>query len=220
MQRALVKAGWRALPALGRGDELRDAAASADVVILATPDGAIAEAARAIEPRDGVVVVHLAGSLGLDVLAPHARRASVHPIVALPDGDTGARRLFGAWFAVAGDAVAAEIVDALEGHAVDVDDDKRVLHHAAAVVAGNHVVALLGQVQRIAEAAGMPLDAYLGLVRGAIDNVEDLGPAAALTGPVARGDWATVEAHIAALPTDERDAYVAMVEAAKRLTCK
>ena len=217
LQRALEKAGWRALPALGRSDDLHGAAEGADVVVIATPDAAIAGVAAAIAPRPETIVMHLAGSLGLDVLAPHARRASLHPIVALPDADTGARRLFAAWFAVAGDAVAREIVDALEGHAVEVDDDKRVLHHAAAVIAGNHVVALLGQVERVAAAAGMPLDAYLGLVRGAIDNVEDLGPAAALTGPVARGDWSTVAAHLDALPADERETYAAMVDAARRL---
>jgi len=219
VQLALEKAGWRALPALGRGDDVRDAADGVDVVVVATPDATVADVARAMAPVDGVAVVHLAGSLGLDVLAPHARRASVHPIVSLADPSRGAARLFGAWFAVAGDPVANEIVDALDGHAVTVPDDKRVLHHAAAVIAANHLVALLGQVERVAAEAGMPLAAYMDLVRGAVENVAELGPADALTGPVARGDWDTIARHIAALPADERRAYVAMVAAAERLTC-
>ena len=217
LQLALERAGWRALPTLGRADDLSAAGAGADVVVIATPDAAIASVARAIRPRPSLVVVHLAGSLGLDVLAPHANRASVHPIVALPDPDLGAERLVGAWFAVAGHPVAQQIVDALGGRAVEVPDDNRALHHAAAVVASNHLVALLGQVQRIADAAGVPLDAYLDLVRATVDNVADLGPADALTGPVARGDWETVERHRAALPEIERDAYDAMVELAQQL---
>lgn len=217
LQVALERAGWRALPALGRGDDVADAAAGADVVVIATPDAAIAEVAAAMRPRANAVVVHLAGSLGLDVLSPHPNRASVHPIVALPDPEIGAQRLIGAWFAVAGHPVAGEIVAALGGRAVAVPDDNRALHHAAAVIASNHLVALLGQVERVAEAAGVPLEAYLDLVRATVDNVDALGPADALTGPVARGDWATVARHMAALPDEERAGYAAMVELAARL---
>ncbi len=79
-----------------------------------------------------------------------------------------------------------------------------VRYHAAAVVASNHLVGLLGQVERIAAGIGVPLDAYLDLARGSLDNVAALGPAAALTGPVRRGDRATVERHLAALPPEER----------------
>jgi predicted short-subunit dehydrogenase-like oxidoreductase (DUF2520 family) len=209
--------GWRALAPLGRGDDVSDAGVGADVLVIATPDAAITEVAAAVRPQPNLVVVHLAGSLGLDVLAPHANRASVHPIVALPDAEAGSQRLVGAWFAFAGHPVAKEIVAALKGRAVEVPDDNRALHHAAAVIASNHLVALLGQVQRVADAAGVPLDAYLDLVRSTVDNVAELGPEAALTGPVARGDWETVERHRNALPEGERAAYDAMVELAQRL---
>jgi predicted short-subunit dehydrogenase-like oxidoreductase (DUF2520 family) len=77
-------------------------------------------------------------------------------------------------------------------------------------------VALLGQVERVAP-EGVPLEAFLGLARGTIDNVAELGAAAALTGPVARGDWDTVERHLAAIPEDERPAYEAMVAQARKL---
>ncbi len=217
LQLALERVGWRGLAPLGRGDDVTDAAVGADLVIIATPDGSIADVAAAVRPAQGAVVVHLAGSLGLDVLAPHVRRASVHPLVALPDPVSGAERLFGAWFAVAGDPVSRVIVDALDGHAIDVPDDKRALHHAAAVIASNYLVALLGQVERVAAEAGVPLEAYLDLVRATVDNVAALGPRDALTGPVARGDWSTVARHLDALPADERAAYEAMVELAARL---
>src|SRR5206468_995103 len=71
LQTALEAAGWRALAPLGRGDELAAAASDADVVVIAVPDTSIADVAAAITPSPATTVVHLAGSLGLDVLAPH-----------------------------------------------------------------------------------------------------------------------------------------------------
>jgi predicted short-subunit dehydrogenase-like oxidoreductase (DUF2520 family) len=201
---------------LGRGDDVRGAAHGVDAVVIATPDAAVAEVAAAIEPVDSTVVLHMAGSLGLDTLAPHQRRASVHPLVSLPQPDP--QRLKGAWFAVAGDPMARQIVAELDGHAIEVDDEHRALYHAAAAIASNHLVALLAQVERVAALAGVPLAAYLDLVRQTVDNVAALGPRAALTGPVARGDWGTVERHLAALPDSERPGYQALVDLA--VACK
>ena len=212
---ALTRAGWTAPgPALGRSDEVGAAAHGVDLLVIATPDGAIAEVAQQVEPDSACVVVHLAGSLGLDVLAPHLRRAALHPLVAIPDADPD--RLTGAWFAVAGDPLVTQVVDDLNGHAFSVPDDRRTLYHAAAVVASNHLVALLAQAERIARLAGVPFEAYERLVRQTVDNVFALGPAKALTGPVKRGDWATVERHLAALAPQERAGYAAMVEEAKK----
>lgn len=205
------------LPRLGRGDDVAGAADGADLVVVATPDGEIAGVARAIRPRDGVVVAHLSGAAGLDVLAPHRRRASLHPLVALPNAEIGAQRLRGAWFAVAGDPIGRELVEAMGGRTFAVDEADRVLYHAAAVIASNHLVALLGQVERLADAVGVPFEAYLDLVSATVDNVRELGPAAALTGPAARGDEATIRRHLEALPEDERDAYRALAAAARRL---
>jgi predicted short-subunit dehydrogenase-like oxidoreductase (DUF2520 family) len=215
--RALAGAGWRVEQALGRNDDIRDAAAGVDLLVLATPDRAIAEVAATVEPEPGTVVAHLAGSLGLDVLGRHPRRAAVHPLVAMPDPETGARRLRGAWFAVAGDPRARELVEALGGRWFTVADDDRAAYHAAACIASNHLVALLGQVERVAASAGVPFDAYLDLVRATLDNVAALGPAAALTGPAARGDNDTIARHLAALDPNERPAYEAMAALAQRL---
>ena len=93
----------------------------------------------------------------------------------------------------------------------------RARYHAAACLASNHLVALLGQVERVAALAGVGLDVYLDLVRATVDNVAALGPAAALTGPAARGDEATLARHRAALPDEERPAYDALAERALRL---
>jgi predicted short-subunit dehydrogenase-like oxidoreductase (DUF2520 family) len=163
--------------------------------------------------------VHLAGCHGLDVLAPHPRRASVHPLVSLPGAEVGAARLPGAWFAVSGDPAALAIPAALGGRVLGLADDPviRARYHAAACLASNHLVALLGQVERVSALAGVPFEAYLDLVRATVDNVAALGPAAALTGPAARGDEATLARHRAALPAEERAAYDALAERAVRL---
>ena len=214
MTRALADAGWDVAPALGKGDDVRAAAADVDLLVLSVPDAAVAEVAAAVEPVPSTVVAHLAGSFGLDVLAPHERRAAIHPLVSIPSGDTVLR---GAWFAVAGDAIAREVVADLRGRAVEVHDDRRAAYHAAACVASNHLVGLLGQVERVAASAGVPLEAFLALARQSLDNVAALGPAAALTGPVKRGDRETVERHRAALPADEVAAYDAGVALCERL---
>jgi predicted short-subunit dehydrogenase-like oxidoreductase (DUF2520 family) len=215
LARALEKSGrWTVGDVLGRADDLAGAAAGVDLLVLAVPDGAVAAVASAVMPVAGCVVAHLAGALGLDVLAPHERQASIHPLRSLP---TTTSDLAGAWFAVAGDPLAAEVVADLEGRVVAVADADRVAYHAAAVMASNHLVALLGAVERVAASAGVPLDAFLDLVRGTVDNVAVLGPAGALTGPVARGDWDTVRRHVEAIPVAERPTYEALSAAALQL---
>jgi predicted short-subunit dehydrogenase-like oxidoreductase (DUF2520 family) len=216
---ALAGSGWSVLPLLGRGDDLAEAASGADALVLAVPDDAIAEVARSVRPVPTTPIVHLAGSLGPDVLSPHARRAALHPLVALPDPETGAARLrSGITFAVSGDPVGAEIAESLGGTAVQLPDDARAAYHAAASVAANHVVALLGQVQRIAGTAGLPLEAFLPLARAAVEDAGKHGPRQALTGPAARGDWQTLARHLAAIPEAERAAYRAGVGLALQLT--
>jgi len=217
MSRALAAAGWRMEGPLRRGDELAGAAAGVDLVVIATPDAAVADVAAAVRPVESTVVAHLAGSLGLDVLGGHPRRASIHPLVALPDPEMGAARLQGAWFALAGDPFVRRVVDALGGQWFAVADEDRAAYHAAACIASNHLVALLGQAERVGAAAGAPREAFFDLVRATVENVAALDPARALTGPAARGDAGTLERHRAALDPSELEAYDAMVSLAQRL---
>lgn len=218
LELAAARVGWGVRPSIPRGEPLDGALADVDLVVIATPDGAVADVAAALPGDDAVVVAHLAGSLGLDVLRPHRRVGSLHPVVSLPSPEVGAARLLdGAWFAVAGDPLLRELGRDLGGHVVEVAEGDRALHHAAACVAANHLVALLAQVDRLAGRAGVPLDAYLDLARGALDGVGTLGPAAALTGPVARFDTTTVARHLAAIGPDETDLYLALADAAARL---
>jgi predicted short-subunit dehydrogenase-like oxidoreductase (DUF2520 family) len=103
-------------------------------------------------------------------------------------------------------------------HPVTIADEHRVTYHAAAVIASNHLVALLGQVERLANAASVPFEAFQPLARASLDNAFAVGPRVALTGPVARGDVETVSRHLAGLPPEEQPAYRAMAQAASRLT--
>jgi len=203
---------------LGRHDSVTDAADGVDLVVIATPDRAIAEVATAVGPNATTVIAHMSGSLGLDVLGGHSRPAAFHPLVALPDAATGARRLRDrCWFAVAGDPMARDLVAVLGGRPFEVDDDARAAYHAAAVISSNHLVALLGQAERVADQAGVPFEAILDLALTTLDNVVELGPTAALTGPAARGDEATISRHLQALGVEERTAYEAMADLARRL---
>ena len=217
---ALTNAGWDVAPMLGRSDDLAGAARDVDLLVLATPDDEIRRVAHAVEPAGSTVVAHLSGAQGLAALAPHARRAAIHPLVALPTPELGARRLVGGWFALAGDPLGGEVVRSLGGRSFTVADDDRAAYHAAAVIASNHLVALLGQVERLAAQVGVPMEAYLDLARDTLANVAELGAAAALTGPAARGDESTIRRHLRALPPDERRAYRGMVDAARRLAAR
>ena len=217
---ALTSAGWEVDGPIGRDrSAITGAARKIDLVLVCVNDASVSEVAASIEPGDACVA-HCAGSLGLDVLRTHERRASIHPLVSLPNAEVGAARLRGAWFAVAGDPIATEAVGALAGTSFEIDDAHRAAYHAAACIAANHLVALLGQVERIGSGAGAPFEAYLDLVRGAVDNVAALGPAAALTGPAARGDETTIAGHLAAIDPSEHDAYRTMADQARRLAAR
>ena len=210
--------------AWGRDRSPVDAADGVDILFIATPDDVVAEVAARVRPVPTTVVVHLSGSLGLDVLSGHPRVGSLHPLVPLPTPTIGSERLrSGVTLTVAGDPVTRTVAEDLGGNVVEVADADRTAYHAAAVIAANHLVALMGQVERVGATAGLPLDAFAGLMRAASEDALALGPGAALTGPAARGDWETVERHRATIarmpgPRSELAAYDAMVGLARRLS--
>jgi predicted short-subunit dehydrogenase-like oxidoreductase (DUF2520 family) len=197
----------------------------ASIVIIATPDAAIEGVAITVGPslEPNALVVHLAGSLGVGVfdpllaLRPDVRVGALHPLQSMPSVTMGLDRLPGSWAAIAGDPQVAEIAEALELRTFVVPDEQRARYHATAVVASNHLVALLGQVERLAASAGVPFEAFAPLAESSLDNVFGLGARAALTGPISRGDLATVAAHLRELPPSERDAYRALAREAARL---
>ena len=208
-RRALTEVGWTVVDDVGP---------AVDLVLLAVPDRVIADVAASMPPGDAVVA-HVSGVCGLDVLRPHARTGSIHPLMSLPETETGSRRLLDeCTFAVDGDPLMADVVRDLGGRSIVVPDSKRVLYHATATIAANHLTALCAQVETLAHEVGVPVDAYWTLMSTTLDNIASVGPASALTGPAARGDRATIDAHLDALPTDDdRRLYIALSERASRL---
>lgn len=215
---AMSELGWELARTYRRGDDLLTAAQDVDLCVVATPDAVIAEAAEAIAPSEAVVM-HLSGATTLDALGAH-RRCSLHPLTSLADPVTGAEVLRSCWFAVAGDSMASDLAESLSGKHFVVADADRALYHAAAAVGANHLVALLGQVERIAVEIGVPFEAFLPLAASSLENTGLLGPERALTGPAARGDEATIHRHRDALGRRlpaELAAYDAVLELARRL---
>jgi predicted short-subunit dehydrogenase-like oxidoreductase (DUF2520 family) len=159
-----------------------------DVVLLCVPDAAIADVARS-QPVGRGWIGHVSGGTPLAALDPHERRFSLHPLQTF-DRSGDAAQLDGAWAAVSGETAAAvgvarELAELLGLRPFEVADSDRALYHAGAVFASNYLVTL----QRAAVQLGVPADALVPLMRRTIDNGFEL------TGPIARGDWATVEAH-------------------------
>jgi predicted short-subunit dehydrogenase-like oxidoreductase (DUF2520 family) len=239
---ALHSNGWRVTAVAGRAPDtastlttaacldtlpalVSDVGRGARVVVIATPDAAIEATATACGPslESDALVVHLAGSRGLDVFAallearPDVRVGALHPLQSFPSTSAGLERLPGSYAAIAGDPEVEELAEELALRAFRVPDTMRSQYHAAAVVASNHVVALLGQVERMAKACDVPFDAFAPLVLASVENAFRLRPERALTGPVARGDLATVQRHLSALDPGERDAYRALAREAARL---
>jgi predicted short-subunit dehydrogenase-like oxidoreductase (DUF2520 family) len=191
-----------------------------ELVLLSVPDDAIESVSNELSVSETTVVAHVAGSRGLAELSRHPRRAFMHPLAALPDRAVGAQRVRGALFSVGGDRIVEEVVTSLGGRVIRLSDEQRVLYHATASVAANHLVALLGHARALAEAAGLSLEDFLPLAQQALDDVNAVGVDAALTGPASRADMATIDAHLDALPPSERSTYVALANAAFELAEK
>jgi predicted short-subunit dehydrogenase-like oxidoreductase (DUF2520 family) len=175
-----------------RGIPLREDAA---LVLLCVPDAAIGEVARSLER--GPFVAHVSGATPLAALDPHVRRFSLHPLQTFTRG-RGAEQLDGAWAAVTAEtdearAVATELADTLGLRAFELADAARPLYHAGAAIASNYLVTLHRAASRLLERAGAPPEALVPLMTRTIENGFEL------TGPIARGDWATVDAHLAAI---------------------
>jgi predicted short-subunit dehydrogenase-like oxidoreductase (DUF2520 family) len=172
-----------------RGVELRPEGAG--LVLLCVPDSAIAEVAAAVEP--GPWVAHVGGATPLAALDPHRRRFGLHPLQTFTHA-RGPEQLDGAYA-----AVTAETDEALEVglwlartlglEPFELADDARPLYHAGAAIASNYLVTLHRVASDLFRAAGAPPEGLAPLMRRTIENGFEL------TGPIERGDWATVEAH-------------------------
>jgi predicted short-subunit dehydrogenase-like oxidoreductase (DUF2520 family) len=184
----------------------------ADLVLLCVPDSAIGGAAGAVP--SGPWVAHMSGATPLSALAPHERRFGLHPLQTFTLA-RGPEQLDGAWAAVTAETDGARerahwLAGRLGVQPFDIRDESRGLYHAGAAMASNFLVTLFRAASRLLETAGAPPEALLPLMRRTIDNGFEL------TGPIARGDWTTVDAHLAAIhraAPDLEALYRAMAQA-------
>jgi predicted short-subunit dehydrogenase-like oxidoreductase (DUF2520 family) len=176
-----------------RGIELREA--DAELVLLCVPDRAIAEVARGIEP--GPWVAHVSGATPLAALDPHRRRFSLHPLQTFTRA-RGPEQMDGAFAAVTGESgEALELAHALARtlglEPFELADEARTLYHAGAAFASSYLVTLHRAASSLFELAGAPPAGLVPLMRRTIENGFQM------TGPIVRGDWATIDAHVRAL---------------------
>lgn len=188
---------------------LADGLPPADLLVIATRDSLIESIAAALadkQPEAGAAV-HVSGLTSVDALVPlqaiGLAVGSFHPLQTLPTPETGAARLRGAHIAITAEPPLRQMLEQL---ALDVgatpfllDDDSKPLYHAAAAAAANFPLAALSMAKDLFADAGVPWEAARPLVEAVVANAFELGPRAALTGPVARGDTATVAAQLQAV---------------------
>jgi predicted short-subunit dehydrogenase-like oxidoreductase (DUF2520 family) len=166
-----------------------------ELVLLCVPDSAIADTARGLTP--GPWVAHVSGATPLAALDPHELRFSMHPLQTFTRA-RGPEQLDGAWAAVTFETDEArstgfQLAERLGLRPFELEDRARTLYHAGAVFASNYLVTLHRAASLLLESAGAPPEALEPLMRQTIENDFEL------TGPIARGDWATVDAHRAAV---------------------
>ena len=221
---------------VGPGDEPPPWIAQLAVIILAVPDDAIRPLAGVLADAGTIgsqqVVLHLSGVHGQEALGPlvgsRAALGSLHPLQTISDPESAAERLKGAWAAVEG---MPRAVEAAERLAQDVGlrpfriaSQAKAMYHAGAVFASNYFVVVEAVAQRLLRHAGLTdaeaWQALRPLVEGTLENLARLGPLGALTGPVARGDEATVRRHVEALTQDDAALYRVLGRAALELAQK
>lgn len=205
--------------ALGAGSP-RAPLHDSDVVVFATPDDALAEVARAHPLSPGQVALHLSGFHPSTVLAPTgARTAGLHPLRAFAEPQASLEALRGTWCFVEGEAAATaeRLARDFGAKVARVATERKALYHAAAALASNYSVTLLAIARDLFGSAGIgereARAALASLVAGSVENVAKVGLPQSLTGPVARGDWRVVEAHLSALPPPVRRLYAELLRA-------
>jgi predicted short-subunit dehydrogenase-like oxidoreductase (DUF2520 family) len=223
--RVLRSAGHGAVGVLARNRDAASAAAqrlnthpldwdddlpSADLLILAVRDDAIEEVAGSLAPRAAAVrfAVHLSGLQPVVVLErlsnAGAGIGSFHPLQTLPNPEDGAASIPGAWVAVSTEdadlrGFLEDLARSIKARPFPLADAHRDLYHAAAAASSNYLIAALALAEELFVKAEVPFEAARPLVTTVTENAFRLGPLAALTGPIARGDVGTVRGHLAAV---------------------
>lgn len=185
------------------GTELR----GSELTIVAVPDSEIPGIVRSLRVPRGAVVAHTCAALGAEVLRPWKPAGAIHPLRSFGDPARAAAGFAGTACAIDGDAAAVKVLErfarAIGGRPLRVGRGRKALYHAGAVFASNYLVAALDAAIRLLGRAGIPkataAAALARLAEGTLANVAAVGIPAALTGPIERGDTATVRLHVKAL---------------------
>jgi predicted short-subunit dehydrogenase-like oxidoreductase (DUF2520 family) len=213
LTKALKAKGVAVSGPLKKGDAI-----TGKIVLLAVPDGEIVNVAKEV-PKESMVG-HTAGALTLKVLGKR-ESFSMHPLMTAADGATDFE---GATAAIAGTSdrarkVARALATALGMHPIQVTDEERIAYHAAASIAANFLVMLETMAEHVGERAGVNRRHLFPLAKAALDNWASLGPMA-ITGPIARGDEATVKLHRAEIKKHSPEflpVWEAMAKATRRI---
>jgi predicted short-subunit dehydrogenase-like oxidoreductase (DUF2520 family) len=203
--------------------------AAADFVLLAVPDDALRPLVTGLAAtgawREGQLAAHTSGSQGIGVLDAAAARGvlalALHPVMTFAGRPEDVDRIEGATFGVTAldelRPVAEALVVEMGGEPVWVPESARPLYHAALTVGSNHLVTLVNDAVGLLDGAGVDEPARLlaPLLSAALDNVLRLGDAA-LTGPVSRGDVATLTTHLRTLAAEAPEVLPSYVAMARR----
>lgn len=183
----------------------------ADFVFITTPDDSISKVATELKWHPGQSVVHCSGASSTDTLEPAqqqgAKVGSIHPCQTFTGIDQAIENLPGSTFAIEAEeplrGILTDMAQALDGDWVYLTAEDKALYHAAACIACNYfytIVKLATDLwQNFGKSNAEATKAYLPLLRGAVNNIENVGFPHCLTGPIARGDLATIRKHIVAL---------------------
>lgn len=242
---ALARAGHEVVAASGVSDESRaraarllpgvpimaadETVAAADFVLLAVPDDVLRPLVAGLAEtgiwRPGQIAAHTSGAQGIGVLDPAAARGvlalALHPVMTFAGRPEDLDRLEGATFGVTAldelRPVAETLVVEMGGEPVWVPESARALYHASLTIASNHLVTLVNDALSLLSRAGVAEPARLAapLLSASLDNVLRLGDGA-LTGPVSRGDVATVASHRETLRRSAPDVLPAYIAMARR----
>lgn len=199
----------------------QSAADVADIVFITTPDDVIAETVSELKWRAGQSVVHCSGAVSLGALDP-ARQAgasvgSFHPIQSFSTVEQAKESLMGSVFAIEAEGnlstTLKEIVKAFQGSWILLKSEDRAIYHTSATVVSNYLVTLVNMAADLWETIGLSreeaIKALIPLIRGTVNNIENIGLPDCLTGPIARGDMGTIRKHLNAL--DEKAPEIATI---------
>ena len=236
--KATARAAVRRIGAGKPFDGLTSEVCTADVILFATPDDVLPAIVRDLARIAGAgckgkIVLHTSATLDRSALAPLARlgasTGSLHPMQAF--GGKVVPKLKGVIFAIEGDAkarrMAQSIAKSLGGIPVVIETADKPAYHAAAVMAGGSIYPVLEAGLELLMSIGFTRQrasqTLLPLLRQILDNIERIGPRAAWTGPLSRGDYAVVAKHMNALrryPPEFAKSYAALAQLAARVLSK